>query len=65
VAGAQSTEVANIVSLPTELLDEIASLLPRSALRAFALTCKKTNVSAIDVLYKTYLNRTPPARSPF
>jgi hypothetical protein len=34
-------------------------------LRALALTCKKTNISANDVLYKTYLNRTAPANAPF
>lgn len=53
------------MALPTELLDQVASLLPRSALRALALTSKKANVSAMDTLYKTYLNRTAPAKAPF
>ncbi|KAI4649149.1 hypothetical protein J4E93_003463 [Alternaria ventricosa] len=65
MASAQTTGTASFLKLPTELLDQIASLLPRSALRALALTSKKANVSAIDTLYKTYLNRTAPAKAPF
>ncbi|KAI4958425.1 hypothetical protein J4E86_004025 [Alternaria arbusti] len=65
MASAQTTGVASFLKLPTELLDQVASLLPRSALRALALTSKKANVSAIDTLYKIYLNRTAPAKAPF
>ena len=52
-------------SMPTEVLDEVAMLLPRSALGTLALISKKTYMSATDVLYKTYLNRTAPAKAPF
>ncbi|KAI4689644.1 uncharacterized protein J4E88_002999 [Alternaria novae-zelandiae] len=62
---AQTADTASFLKLPTELLDQIASLLPRSALRALALASKKASVSAIDTLYKTYLNRTAPAKAPF
>jgi hypothetical protein len=55
----------NLVDIPTELLDQIASLAPRSALCALALTLKKASVSAINSLYKSYLNRTAPAKAPF
>ena len=65
MASAQTPGSASFLKLPTELLDQIASLLPRSALRALALTSKKANVSATDTLYKTYLNRTAPAKAPF
>ncbi|KAI4662952.1 uncharacterized protein J4E79_004264 [Alternaria viburni] len=65
MASAQTTGAASFLKLPTELLDQIASLLPQSALRALALASKKANVSAIDTLYKTYLNRTAPAKAPF
>ncbi|KAI4621441.1 uncharacterized protein J4E87_006658 [Alternaria ethzedia] len=65
MASAQSTGAASFLKLPTELLDQVASLLPRSAFRALALTSKKANVSAIDTLYKIYLNRTAPAKAPF
>jgi hypothetical protein len=65
MAGARSKEIASLMSMPTELLDQVACLLPKSALRALSLTCKKTRPSATDVLYKTYLNRTIPAKAPF
>jgi hypothetical protein len=65
MAAAEPNEAASLTSVPIELLDQVAGLLPRSALRALALTCKKTNKSANDVLFKTYLNRTAPAKAPF
>ncbi|KAI4621810.1 hypothetical protein J4E80_004183 [Alternaria sp. BMP 0032] len=65
MADAQTPGTTSFLKLPTELLDQIAGLLPRSALRALALASKKANVSAIDTLYKTYLNRTAPAKAPF
>ena len=55
----------NLLSLPTEVLDEIATFLPRSVLCALALTSKKTYHSATDVLYETYVNHTAPAKAPF
>ncbi|KAI1516780.1 hypothetical protein Ptr86124_003717 [Pyrenophora tritici-repentis] len=58
-------QTINLLSMPTEVLDEIATLLPRPALHALALTSKKTYNSAVDMLYKTYLNRTKPAKAPF
>jgi hypothetical protein len=61
----KSTGTDRLTTIPTELLDKVASYLPRSSLLAFALTSKKTNISAIDTLYETYLNRTPPAKAPF
>jgi hypothetical protein len=65
MANAQTDGVAKFTKLPTEILDQITSLLPRSALLAFALTSKKASASATDTLYKTYLNRTAPAKAPF
>jgi hypothetical protein len=65
MAPVKSTAAASLTTIPTELLDEVASYLPHSSLLALALTSKKTNVSAIDTLYETYLNRTPPAKAPF
>lgn len=62
---AQTSSATTFTSLPTELLDQIAGILPRSALRALALTCKELQISASHLLYKTYLNRAPPAISPF
>ncbi|KAE8858962.1 hypothetical protein PTNB73_08442 [Pyrenophora teres f. teres] len=65
MAQVQTCPAINPLSMPTEVLDGIATLLPRSALRAFALTSKRTYNSAVDLLYKTYLNRTAPAKAPF
>ncbi|KAF1833912.1 hypothetical protein BDW02DRAFT_551522 [Decorospora gaudefroyi] len=65
MAEAQPTGAANLMSLPTEVLDQIARRLSRPELYALALTCRKTKKSAIDVLYKAYQNREPPAKAPF
>ncbi|KAH9867645.1 hypothetical protein IAQ61_008239 [Plenodomus lingam] len=51
-------------TIPTELLDGIASYLDCSALLALSLSCKSGNVSANIVLYRTYVNLEPPAKAP-
>jgi hypothetical protein len=65
MANAQVIGAISLMDIPTELLDQITRLLPRSALRALALTSKTANKSATEVLYKVYLNRTAPAKAPF
>jgi hypothetical protein len=65
MARAHSSSKKDFMALPTELLDQVTGFLPRSSLRALALTCERTYKSAIIVLYTTYLNRQLLAKAPF
>ncbi|KAJ8113532.1 hypothetical protein OPT61_g4361 [Boeremia exigua] len=64
LAGTQHTPLT-LLHLPNELLDAIVTFLDQSALCSFALTCKKTELSASEALYATYTNRDAPSKAPF
>jgi hypothetical protein len=65
MAGDQSSGGSLITTLPNELLNETSSLIDKPSLLYFALTSTKVNLSATDILYRTYINRRSPSIAPF
>jgi hypothetical protein len=54
-----------ITILPNELLDGITAYLDQGSLNALTSTCKFTNPSATDALYRVYINRESPSEASF